>query len=366
MTLSANGSTHVTIDGKEYLYFGGSNYLSLAHRKEIWQAADRAFQQYGFSSGASRLTSGENDALLCLEDELAAATESESALVLPAGFLANQTVVDGLSEQIDAWIINPHAHASIHSALGQSGKPVLLDADTAGGATIRERLHLSDEICLGIFVEEIDPLKGALHNVPAIANQAAKQDFLIVDEAHSFGVLGKSGMGCFEHYQFANAPNFIRTGTFSKAVGTYGGFVLASSKVIDQIKEKSLCFKGSTSLPPALCEATRASLSIIRSNNGELIAGLQDRMSYMSNALRSNGIVIEHNNLVPIYWLKLEQDISKILSFMIERAIYIPAMSSYFAGQGELGLRWTVQVCHKNEDFDLFSQVLAEALTKTF
>src|ERR1700677_3640700 len=100
MVIEANKSTTVTVDGIEYIYFGGTNYLGLAHRPELMQASARAFEKYGFSAGASRLTSGENDLMLQLEKELSDFANAESAVVLPAGFMSNAVVVDAIEDLV--------------------------------------------------------------------------------------------------------------------------------------------------------------------------------------------------------------------------------------------------------------------------
>src|ERR1700751_5980330 len=123
MVLVANRSTSVTIGGKDYLYFGGTNYLGLAQRRELIEAADKAFAAFGFSAGASRLTSGEHELLLSLEEELSQFAGAQRSVVLPAGFMSNQVMVDALDQSVDIWVMDRTAHASIQSALRTSRKP---------------------------------------------------------------------------------------------------------------------------------------------------------------------------------------------------------------------------------------------------
>ena len=101
MPIEANNSTSVTVDGVTYAYFGGTDYLGLAHRPELMRAAEKAFQSYGFSAGFSRLTSGESDLLLQLEDSLSEFARSEAALVLTAGYMSNFAVVDALDGVVE-------------------------------------------------------------------------------------------------------------------------------------------------------------------------------------------------------------------------------------------------------------------------
>ena len=154
VAIQSNKSTRVTLDGTEYLYFGGTNYLGLAHRRELFDAAAQAFETFGWSAGASRLTSGENELMLALEQELAQFAGSEAALVLPAGFVSNAAVVDGIEPEVQCWIAVKNMHGSISSALRQSSKRVVVEeADKLhDGKPLRERHNITPDFRLGVFV----------------------------------------------------------------------------------------------------------------------------------------------------------------------------------------------------------------------
>lgn len=354
MILKGNRSTHVRIDNKDYLYFGGTNYLGLAHRIELQEAASKCFSEYGFSSGASRLTSGENEILVALENELAAFADCESALVLPAGFISNQALVEGINKYVDAFVISDPCHAAIKCAVHQSTKPVLVDRpqNCHSSESIRERLGIAPDQVLAVFTEPIDALSGRLAQVEQIRNQLSSQDFLILDEAQSFGVLGNTGAGAKEHFSLAADECLVRTGTFSKAVGTYGGFVLASRRITDSIKQNSASFRGSTSLPPLICAASRESLRLIKEDFDSTIKRLRQNILFLSQKLPTLGFKRDGDAAVPIFYLPYSPGLKKIQDNLPERGIYIPSMSNYFPGQSQLGLRWTIQSAHKTEDLE--------------
>src|SRR5262249_10930366 len=160
-------------------------------------------------------------------------------------------------------------------------------------------------------------------------------DYVVVDEAHSFGVLGKNGFGAFEFYGIDPADNLIRTGTFSKAIGTYGGFVLASAKIIGSIKEQALCYKGSTSLPPVICAATSESLRFIQNEREETIGKLKENILVLNSMLRGIGVHLLNSDCVPIYYLNDLDEVNEIRAELPKQGISIPEMGSYFADQGE-------------------------------
>lgn len=361
MQIEANRSTSITIDGKDYLYFGGTNYLGLAHRRELWDAAALAFERYGFSSGASRLTSGESDLLLSLEAEFAAFLEAEASLVLPAGFMTNTAVADALNDQVDYWIVSKFAHGSIKSALAQSDKVLFVDQimSQSGGTdrrSLRGRLGLPD--CrLGFFVEPVDPLLGGLTDVANLVSALPNGDFLILDEAHSIGVLGENGRGALEHFDLKPLANIIRTGTFSKAFGAQGGFIAATKQIIDLIKSKSSSFKVSTPLTPVACAASREAIRLVLRDRENTITKLHANINYVNDALSKIGLPFEKHS-VPIYHLVENPEVKRLREELPRKGLYLPTVTSYFADFCEIGLRWTVQAGHTQEQLDKLLAVI--------
>ncbi len=362
MIIQGNQSTSITIDGKDYVYFGGTNYLGIAHRAELWQAAEAAFKKFGFSSGASRLTSGETDLLLNLEKDLAAFVLSEASLVLPAGFMTNTAVVDALDEQVDFWIVQKSAHGSIKSALAQSRKVIAVDQPFS---TFIDRPSLLAGLglatCrLGIFAEPIDPLLGQLQDISALLTLLNDSDFLVLDEAHSIGVLGERGRGALEHFNIAAHPNVIRTGTFSKAFGAQGGFVIASTEIVELIKDRSGSFKLSTPLSPVACAAARESIRLVSQSPETTVRQLHANIHHTNQKLVERGFEQFASNCVPIYHLPDGPAIRQLRETLPGKGLYLPSVKSYFAGICKIGLRWTIQAGHTSEQLDLLLNSIAK------
>lgn len=393
MILTANHSTHVVVHNKKYVYFGGSNYLSLAQNQKLIKAAQGAFHKFGFSSGASRLTSGENSALLRLEVELArfsagvtdpgaigqkaapdAATNAPTtaphpaALVLPAGFLSNQVVVEALdmADRVDAWIISPKAHASAHIALKLSSKPVYVRdwdrAQAAPGRPLGEAFGLADKARVAVFVEPIDPHSGRVTDVGYISDHLNESDLLILDEAHSLGTMGSRGVGAKEHFSLENDSKLIRTGTFSKALGSYGGFVLASPDIIELLKQHSSIYKTSTSLPPPVCAAARAGLCLLRDTPSSTIERLKRNIDYVANKLNSFVCRGASQQITPIFMLPSSVVSGRTRHLLLDRGVYIPDSTSYFPASTTVGLRWTVQAGHSLEQLALLVSAIYDSI----
>jgi 7-keto-8-aminopelargonate synthetase-like enzyme len=359
MTVEENRSTTVVLDGKSYLYFGGTNYLGIAHRPELSRAATAAFDRFGFSAGASRLTSGENSLMLELEKELAAFAGSESAIVLPAGYMGNSAVVDALEDLVDAWVIQERAHGSIQSAIALSRKQVITD-DPASGGTIRERHSLPESWRLGIFAEPVEPMSGRLFDCAALERSAQKSDFIILDEAHSFGVLGDNGVGALQHFDLKHGLNLVRTGTFSKALGSYGGFVVASNEVVAEIKRKSHLYKSSTALSPVVCGAAREALNLLVNDKANTIDRLKTNIAFVIQRLEEIVGADFCNDGVPIFFLRNSPEVAKLRDSLPGDGIYIPTVSSYFADFCQIGLRWTIQSGHSKEQLERFISQIAQ------
>ncbi len=353
LTIEENRGTSVTLDGQQYTYFGGTNYLGLAQRPELLAAGTEAFGKYGFSSSASRLTSGESSLLLELETSLADFAQYESALVLPAGFLSNLAVVDGLADLVDAWMIQPHAHSSIRSALATSGKPIHTMASAHGvdnGVLSRDAAADPGQR-LGIFLEPINPLTGELTDVSAVAAAAPAGSYIIMDEAHSFAVLGTTGGGAAQHFNLEK-KHLIATGTFSKALGAYGGFVLASAEIIAMIKEKSGCYRGSTPLSPVVCAAALAALQLVKTDRAGTIDALRANISAVNKRLQQSGM--RKDTPIPIFYLLNPAELPALEEELRAAHICVPVVGTYFKAACDLAFRWTIHATHQPAEIERF------------
>lgn len=341
MLIEENIGTRVTLDGQPFTYFGGTNYLGMAHRTELIEAGNRAFRKYGFSSSASRLTSGENILLLELENFLSDFANFEASVVLPAGFLSNLAVVDAIGEFVEGWLIQPFAHSSIRSAIATSSKPIYTigqDEPPVGAS-------------LGVFLEPINPLTGELTDVPGIARSASSESYIVLDEAHSFGVLGANGGGAAEHFKLDKA-RLVTTGTFSKAIGAYGGFVLATKDVIARIKEKSGSYRGSTPLSPVVCAAALASLRVISSDRESTVKALRSNIEIVNARLQKAGM--DKKTPIPIFYMLNPIDLPALEDELRAEKIYVPVVGSYFKAACDLAFRWTIHATHTPDEIENF------------
>lgn len=348
MLIEGNRGTSVTLNGETFTYFGGTNYLGMAQRAELMEAGNAAFSKYGFSFSASRLTSGEGQLLLELESELATFSNFEASVVLPAGYVSNLAVVNALDDLIDCWVIQPYAHSAIRTAISTSAKPVYTLADAVGAPPAGAKR--------AVFIEPVNPLTGELTDVPALLADIEDGSYLVMDECHSFGVLGTTGGGACEEFGL-DRRNVIVTGTFSKAFGCYGGLVLASTEIIEAIKEKSGAYRGSTPLSPVVCAAALAALRVATVDRANTINALHKNVSLVNSLLQKAGL--SKTSPVPIFYLLNPRELPALESALVENRFCVPVVGSYFKAACDLAFRWTIHATHQEQDIERLVSLVA-------
>ena len=268
------------INGQKVLSFCSNDYLGLANHPKVIERFVIAAKKHGVGSGASHLITGHHQSHAALEEELAGFIGCEKVLLFSTGYMANLGVVSALANRNSVIYADKLNHASLNDAAilsraqfnryahrdsGQLEKSISDDGNS-------NKLILSD----GVF-----SMDGTVTPVTKLQSIAKKYDSrLIIDDAHGIGVLGKQGKGCTENLL---SENDILIGTLGKAFGTFGAFVAAKQEAIEWLIQKAHSYIYTTALPPAIAEATRASLQLIqeeewrREKLQELIQHFRDR-----------------------------------------------------------------------------------------
>jgi 8-amino-7-oxononanoate synthase len=259
----------VQIDGRRLLSFCSNDYLGLANHPDVIAAFRRAVEQYGVGAGASHLVSGHSRAHHALEEELADFVGAERALLFSTGYMANLGVVGALAERHGCIYEDRFNHASLIDAARLARTRVkryrhvdvahlraLLHQNEGRGGLSGTRLITTDAVF------SMDGNLAPLPELAAIALQSGA--YLIVDDAHGIGVLGEGGRGSLEHWRLSVGPQVILMGTLGKALGTFGAFVAGPPELIETLIQQARTYVYTTALPPAVAEATRASLALVR------------------------------------------------------------------------------------------------------
>ena len=250
-------------DGRALVSFCCNDYLGLSHHADVKRAAIAATEAFGAGAGASRLVTGNHPLYRDLETRLARLKGAERACVFGSGYLANIGVIPSLAGADDLIVMDALSHASTHAGARLAGARVEAFAhnDTDHCRHILREARAGHRRCL-VLTEGVFSMDGDRAPLAALAELAAEYDaWLMVDDAHGFGVLG-AGRGA--SFETDPAPAIaLHMGTLSKALGAYGGFVAASARVIELIETRARSLIYSTGLPPAVIASALAALDVI-------------------------------------------------------------------------------------------------------
>ena len=255
--------TYVRFGARKLSYFSGCDYFRLASHPEVIEALKAAVDRYGLNVAASRATTGDHALYHQLEQALARFFDAETALLVPSGYSANLVVAQGLAGAFTRVALEERAHPSLCDAANLFSCPVyqFRHRDPAGVKRLLSRFSPSEKWILltdGLFAHD-----GSAAPLPAYIDALPRNAWLLVDDAHGAGVLGRNGQGTLEHHGVSRR-RVIQTITLSKALGTYGGAILVERAVRARVARRSRAFVGSTPMPLPLAGAALESLGILR------------------------------------------------------------------------------------------------------
>lgn len=263
-TLDSAQSAHVVVDGKKYIAFCSNDYLGLAGHPDLIAAAQAGAAQYGIGAGASHLVLGHSRAHQQVEEALAMFMRLPRALLFSTGYMANLGVITALMSREDAVFADRLNHASLNDACLLSRAQFkryahndLTQLDKLLAATkARRKLIVADAVF---------SMDGDIAPVPELLALAERHEaWLLLDDAHGFGVLGDSGRGVLEHFAIAN-PRLIYMATLGKAAGVSGAFVAGDATLIETLMQRARTYVYTTAMPPLLACSVLKSLELVAS-----------------------------------------------------------------------------------------------------
>ena len=256
-------AVHIRRGGRDMVSFCCNDYLGLTHHPAVKKAAAKAAEAFGAGAGASRLITGNHPLYADVEAKLASLKGTEAACVFGSGYMANSGILPALAGPEDLILIDALGHASMHMGARAARAKIHTfrhnDADDLADILTRERS--SGGTCL-VVTEGVFSMDGDRAPLDALADVCASHDaWLMVDDAHGFGVLGGGRGSAFEFDPVPDIP--LQMGTLSKAAGTYGAFLCASALVIELMKNRARSLVYTTGLPPSVIAAAKAAVDII-------------------------------------------------------------------------------------------------------
>ena len=261
--IESDQDTVVQIDGKPVLMFGSNSYLGLTNHPKLKEGAIKAIEKYGTGCAGSRFLNGTLDIHIELEERLAKLVHKEAALVYATGFTVNSGVVPCITGREDYLIFDEFDHASIVEGKRLSFSKTLKYRHNDMDA-LEKLLKKCDPDKLKVIVTDgVFSMEGDVAKLPRMVELSKKYNAsIMVDEAHSLGVFGKTGAGVCEHFGASNDVDLIM-GTFSKSLGTIGGFVASDEKIINYLKHNSRTLIFSASITPASTGCVLAALDVM-------------------------------------------------------------------------------------------------------
>ena len=262
--LESPQGVRVIFGGRSYLSFSSNDYLGLASHPDVIKRLQQATAESGVGSGASHLINGHAREHHALEEELAAFTGRPRALLFSTGYMANLGIMDALLSTQDSIIQDRLSHASLLDGGRLCGAQFLRyqHADPNSLATQLQRAAGKRKL---IATDGVFSMDGDLAPLPQLVSIAQRHcAWLMVDDAHGFGVLGPNGGGCAEYFGLNCNDLPVLMGTLGKGFGAFGAFVAGSEALIEYLIQFSRTYIYTTALPPAIAAATRASLALLQ------------------------------------------------------------------------------------------------------
>src|SRR5277367_3953602 len=352
-----------TVDGKEVINLASNNYLGLATHPKLRKAALEAVREYGVGTGAVRSISGTMKIHMELEEQIARFKQTEACVVFQSGFTANAGTVSAVLGKEDLIISDELNHASIidGARLSRATIKVFKHKDVADCERILQE-HVTFPGKKLIISDGVFSMDGDIAPLPALCNLAEKYHcIMMVDDAHSSGVLGRGGRGTIDHLN-CHGRVHIQVGTLSKAIGAMGGYVAGSRDLIDFLYLRARPFLFSTSHPPATVAACQAAFTLLDSPEGErLVKKLWANTKMFKRELKKRGFQfkVSETPIIPIH----VGDAAKAFEFskkLFEAGVFAPAVGFPTVAEGKARLRAIVSATHKREQLLRAADILAE------
>jgi len=351
------------IDGKEVINLASNNYLGLTTHKALRKAALDAVKRYGAGAGAVRTIAGTLKIHMELEEQIAAFKKVEACVVFQSGFTANAGTVSAVLGKDDLIVSDELNHASIidGARLSKATIKVFKHKDVADCERILQE-HANFPGKKLIITDGVFSMDGDIAPLPQLCDLAEQFNcIMMVDDAHSSGVLGRGGRGTIDHFN-CHGRVHIQVGTLSKAIGAMGGYVCGSRDLIDFLYLRARPFLFSTSHPPATVGACQAAFTLLDSPEGEkLVKKLWANTKFFKRELKRRGFQfkISETPIIPLH----VGDAAKAFEFsrkLFDAGVYAPAVGYPIVAEGKARLRTIVSAAHKREHLLRAADLLAE------
>ena len=361
--LTSGQDTEVMMNGRKTVMIGSNNYLGLTSDKRVIKSGVEALEKYGSGCSGSRFLNGTLDIHVKLEEELAAFLNKEAVITFSTGFQSNLAIISAIAGRNDYIVCDKENHASIYDACRLSFAK-MLRYEHSDMEDLKRVLESIDTTYGGILIvtDGVFSMSGEICKLPeivALAKQFGAR--VMVDDAHSLGVLGAHGRGTAEHFDLENEVD-IYMGTFSKSLASLGGYMAASAEVVKYVKHTARPFIFSASITPASVACARKALEILETEP-ERVTNLASISAYMRKLLTDRGVKII-DSTTPIIPIFTYDDIAtfKACKMLQERGVYVNPVVSPAVPKGFSLLRTSYTATHTKEQMEFAAENIAEVM----
>ena len=356
--------TRVWKDGEEFIMLSSNDYLGLTHHPKVKEAGAKAIEKWGTSTTGARLANGGRSFHRELEEEIAVFVGKEASHVFSAGYLACASAVTGFADRKDILFADKNLHSSLWSGIKLSGARCERFSHNHP-AHLRELVEFENVDSAKIFVlEGVYSMEGHIAKLPEFMKLAKEfKAFVILDDAHGFGVLGNQGRGVCDQFGLTNEVDVICS-SFSKSLAGSGGFVAADQDAIDYMRSHSKQTIFSAALSPASCASASAALRVMQEEP-------EHRERLFSNLKRYRSILSDlkldtwesETPAVPIV-LGEKEKVYYFWKALLEKGIYTIISIAPGVPPGKDLIRTAISASHTNEDLDRIEEALHFAKSK--
>jgi len=359
--IESGQDTEVMIDHKRVLMFGSNSYLGLTNHPKIKEASKKAIDKYGTGCAGSRFLNGTLDIHIELENRLATYVGKEAAVLFSTGFQVNLGVLSCITGRNDYLILDEYDHASLIDGSRLSFSKVIKYAHNDMQDLQRKLSILPEESVKLIVVDGIFSMEGDIVKLPEIVTLADKYGAnIMVDDAHSLGVIGHKGAGTASHFNLTDDVDLIM-GTFSKSLASLGGFIASDADTIDYLKHRARSLMFSASMTPGSVASVIAALDIIESEP-ERIQKLWDNTNYAMKLLLDEGFDLgpTESPILPIY-VRDNEKTFLVTKHLQTAGIFVnPVVSPAVPSDSSL-LRFSLMATHTFDQIDEAIEKIAKA-----
>ncbi|HNU80184.1 MAG TPA: glycine C-acetyltransferase [Bacillota bacterium] len=341
------------VNGKNVINLSSNNYLGLANHPRLREAGKKAIDKWGMGAGAVRTIIGTMSIHEELEEKLAKFKHVEAVLVFQSGFTANAGAIPGIVDKGDVIISDELNHASIIDGCRLSKADVVRYKHSDMEDLERVINEVKDNYNIKLIITDgVFSMDGDIAKIPEIVELAEKYGCLTyVDDAHSSGVLGKSGQGSAHHFGLSDRVD-VQIGTLSKAIGVVGGYVAGRRNLVDWLNHRGRPFLFSTAAPPAVAAACIEAINIL-SESTELTDRMWDNANHFKKKLNELGFNTGKSEtpITPV----ITGDDRKAVELskrLFEEGVFAQAIVFPTVPKGGARVRTIVTAAHTKDDLD--------------